>query len=231
MRPIKKMAIRALRPVIVATACGLIAVTGVNRIVEFARATPHVGDILTFAPSSVVPSDNGVRLLVHRQDQFGCVLDLNVLRHSGGSLIVETETETDGGAGNLGVHWAGNRTSADTANCGSDADLIVDRRDLTILALSAGGYGVGPRRMPWLTGDIRCVDQKSSGCDSPCGLAGVFHARTSRHGNRSERSGLTGFRSLTAAIDTFTPGAAEGKFPATPLLGELRIQRGSRSCD
>jgi hypothetical protein len=87
-----------------------------------------------------------------RQDQFGCVLDLSVLRRSGGNLVVETEI--GGNARNFGVHWAGGCTSDNTANCGGNVDLIIDRRDLDILALSAGGYGIGRKRMPLPTGDV-----------------------------------------------------------------------------
>jgi hypothetical protein len=151
MRTINEIAARALRPVVVVAGCGLVVAVAVNRIVELARATPHVGDILAFVPSTIVLGEEDTRLLVHQQDQFGCVLDLNVLRRSGGSLIVETEID---GAKNFRVHWAGERTSADTGNCGSDADLVVDHRELSILALSAGGYGIGPKGMRVFGGDI-----------------------------------------------------------------------------
>ena len=152
MPTIAKKAVRAIAPTIVAAACVLGVLFVVNKIVDLARGTPHVGDILAFVPSTTEPGESGTRLLVHRRNQFGCVLDLNVIRRSGGSLIVETEA--GGGAGNFRVHWAGDRTSAGTENCGIDADLIVDRSDLNILALSAGGYGVAPKPMPVLTGDI-----------------------------------------------------------------------------
>ena len=152
MRSINEMAVRALRPAIIVTACVLVAIIAMHKVTELARATPRVGDILAFVPSPVVPSDEDTNLLVDRQDQFGCVLDLNVLRRSGGSLIVETEIGGD--ARNFRVHWAGSRTSDNTANCGGNADLIIDRRDLDILALSAGGYGVGRKRMPVFTGDV-----------------------------------------------------------------------------
>jgi hypothetical protein len=152
MRSINKIAARALRPMIVVVTCLVIAGGAVIRVVQSVRITPHVGDILAFVPSPVVSADDDARLLVHRQNQFGCVLDLSVLRHSGGSLIVETEI--GGGASNFRVHWAGQRTSADTGNCGSDADLVVDRRELNVLALSAGGYGVGSKRVPIFTGGV-----------------------------------------------------------------------------
>jgi hypothetical protein len=46
------------------------------------------------------------------------------------------------------VHWAGERTAADTGNCGNNADLILDERELDILALGAGGYGAERTRLP-----------------------------------------------------------------------------------
>jgi hypothetical protein len=152
MRSINEMAVRALRPAIVVTACALVAIIALHKITERMRASPRVGDILAFAPSAVAPNGDDTRLLVDRPDRFGCVLDLNVLRRTGGSLIVETEIGGD--ARHFRVHWAGGRTSGDTANCGGTADLIIDRSDLDILALTAGGFGVGPTPMPVFTSDI-----------------------------------------------------------------------------
>ncbi len=153
MRSINERVALALRPAIVVAVCVLVAVIAVNTITQLARTTPHVGDILVFAPSAVVPvGDDDTRLLVHRQDQFGCVLDLNVLRRSGGSLVIETEI--GGNTKNFRVHWAGDRTSGDTGNCGADANLVIDHRDLSILALAAGDYGISHKRIPAFADDI-----------------------------------------------------------------------------
>jgi hypothetical protein len=112
------------------------------------RGGPAVGDIITFDTIHPPPLLNDVRLLVHRPDQFACVLDLNTIRQGGGSLIVEARIPGETRAFHL--HWAGGRTSTDTADCGQTADLIVDHHDVDVLALAAGGYGVGPkpRRAP-----------------------------------------------------------------------------------
>ncbi|MDR3530430.1 MAG: hypothetical protein P4L90_07760 [Rhodopila sp.] len=131
----------AVLPAVVAAAGALAAAMTLKAMTVMARATPHVGDIIAFAASLDVPIDNGTRLLVHRQDRFGCVLDLNILRHSGGSLVVESQIAGDGR--NFRLHWAGERTSADTGNCGGDADLIADHRDLDILAKAAGALDSG----------------------------------------------------------------------------------------
>jgi hypothetical protein len=141
MRTTNNKAARALHNAI-AGAAGVLALALIlTGIVRVAHGSPHVGDIVAFVPSMTAHAGKGTRLLVHRQDQFGCVLDLNVLRQSGGSLIVETQFGA--GASGFRVHWAGVRTSEDPGNCGSDADLIVDHSDLDRLSLSAGGYGVG----------------------------------------------------------------------------------------
>jgi hypothetical protein len=141
---------RILRPALLATAFGVAVLMALNAIVDLAHATPHIGDIVSFSASNQQPGGDAARLIVHRQNQFGCVLDLNILRQSGGSLIVESEIAES--AGSFLVHWAGERTTADTGNCGDNADLILNARDLDILALSAGGYGVdSDRRLVFTT--------------------------------------------------------------------------------
>ena len=152
MRPNNSNATRLVLPAALAAACLLTALTAVNAIAELARATPHVGDIIAFTPSTTVPPVATTRLMVHRPDKFGCVLDLNVLAHSGGSMVVETQTAGD--AISFRVHWAGQRTSTDSGNCGSDTDLIIDHHDLDILALAAGGFGIGYRRIPMVSNQM-----------------------------------------------------------------------------
>jgi hypothetical protein len=149
MRSINEIAARVLRPAIAVTLCVFVAAGLADKITALARAKPHVGDILAFVPARPMAGGDRTRLLVHRPDQFGCVLDLGVLRRSGGSLIVETETGGD--TGDFRVHWAGSRTSSDTANCGNNADLLIDRRDFDILAVTASGYGIDRGRLPQAT--------------------------------------------------------------------------------
>ena len=78
---------------------------------------------------------------MHRSGQFGCVLDLNVLRQVGGSLIVEAKLGT--GQDTWQLHWAGERTSSDTANCGNDAELILNAADVRLL-FAAGRQSPAP---------------------------------------------------------------------------------------
>jgi hypothetical protein len=145
MRPTNGTTAHILLPAIVGLGCVLITLGAVNAIAAMTHLSPHIGDIISFSASATQPAQDGTRLIVHRQDQFGCVLDLNVLRQSGGSLVVESQ---DVMAGGFSVHWAGERTAADGGNCGDSSDLILDRRELDILALGAGGYGTGLKRLP-----------------------------------------------------------------------------------
>jgi len=140
MRTKNDMMVRLLLPAIAGLGGALLALTAVNAIAAMTHMKPHVGDIVSFARSTAQSVEDGVRLIVQRPGQVGCILDVGVLRQSGGSLIVESQiTEI---AGSFRVHWAGQRTSTDTGNCGNNADLILDKRELDILALGAGGYGV-----------------------------------------------------------------------------------------
>jgi hypothetical protein len=146
MTPTKNIMARFLLPAIVILGCVLIALSAVNAIAAMAHIKPHIGDIVAFTPSTDPQDEDGTRLIVHRSTQFGCILDLSVLRRSGGSLVVESQVTEAGDS--FRVHWAGERTSADNANCGRSADLVLDAQELDILALNAGGYGTGPKRLP-----------------------------------------------------------------------------------
>ena len=137
---------RVMGPVLFGAATLVAAAGAINIASLITRNGPRVGDIITFEAASDNPMAQDTRLLVHRHDQFACVLDVNTLKKSGGSLIVEGRTPGETRA--IQLHWAGERTSADTADCGREADLIVDRRDMDILALAAGGYGLGRKSTP-----------------------------------------------------------------------------------
>jgi len=93
------------------------------------------------------PTGDGLRIGVRRADSpLGCTLDLSTLRHTGGSLVIESEAMQTADA--FHVHWAGEYTATDAGDCGGSANLIVKAEDLNMLALSAGGYGVAEKRLP-----------------------------------------------------------------------------------
>ncbi len=143
---------RVAGPLIFGAATLLAAAGAVNIASLIMRNGPGVGDIITFDYARGNPFGNDTRLLVHRPDQFACVLDLNTLKANGGSIIVEARTP--GESRTIQVHWAGSKTSADTGDCGPVADLIVDHHDMDILAVAAGGYGVTRRPPLTLTSSV-----------------------------------------------------------------------------
>jgi hypothetical protein len=130
---------------------GGVALAGALVIAELGQAAPDaasIGDIIAFEPNpgpiatgAVMPSG---RIAVHRPNQFGCILDLNTLRHFGGSLVAEARLASEGQS--YRMHWAGERTAPNGGDCGPNGDLIVERSDLSRLsrlAAAAGGYIVG----------------------------------------------------------------------------------------
>jgi hypothetical protein len=94
-----------------------------------------VGDILVFEAMPHGAEGGEARIVVHRPGQYGCVLDLATIRQGGGSLVVEARLASEGDS--FRVHWAGERTTTDSGNCGSNADLIMSRQDLDSVAMQA----------------------------------------------------------------------------------------------
>jgi hypothetical protein len=127
-------AARAAAAVVALTALSLCAVTAAARM---QRPGLQMGDIVRFGPASAPAADAGRRMLVHRAGQFGCVLDLGVLRRSGGSLVVDGRPE-GAGPDTWRLHWAGERTSIDMADCGQDAELILSAADVRMLVAATG---------------------------------------------------------------------------------------------
>lgn len=150
MIPTNDIMARILIPVIAGLGFMLLVLFAVNAIAGMVHPRAHIGDIVSFTPSEDKGGEDSTRLIVHRSNQFVCVLDLRVLRHVGGSLVVEGQAAE--ATGSFRVHWAGQRTSSDNADCGTQADLILDGQELDILALGAGGYGAGTKRLPVLVG-------------------------------------------------------------------------------
>jgi hypothetical protein len=123
-------------------------ITG-SAIGAYFSGAPKIGHIIAFEPSPDNAIRDASRIELRRPDQPYCIFDLNVVRRLGGSLIVERQL--DGDAADFRVHWAGQRTSDDAADCGGDAVLIAGRQELDRLASSAGGYIVSETPAPLFT--------------------------------------------------------------------------------
>jgi len=118
----------------------LAVVSGVASLArQVAQLGPDVGDIVTFKPDQISRSDSNARLTADRPLQTSCVLDVSVMKRSGGSLVVEQRGAVTDQF--YHAHWAGPRTTEDATNCGSEADLVLSRADMTALALAAVGPG------------------------------------------------------------------------------------------
>nr|WP_294548934.1 hypothetical protein [uncultured Rhodopila sp.] len=141
MKTRNRKARRGWRPALFACAAALAA--GLTLTLASTRdgAMPKVGDIVVFAPGDPHGDDGNIRIAVHRPGLPGCVLDLDAIRQTGGSLVVEARVLRP--VPGFRLHWAGERTSNSAGgDCGNSADLFLGKGDLGSLATAAGGYGL-----------------------------------------------------------------------------------------
>jgi hypothetical protein len=128
----------------------VVVLVGLAGAVEIARSAvnfgPAVGDIVQFDPQSYLPVDMHTQVAAARADASGCVLDIESIHRDGGSLVVEQRYLGDDNA-RYRVHWAGQRSAEGAADCGHDADLMLDDTNLELLAMAAGGWGVVHRHV------------------------------------------------------------------------------------
>jgi hypothetical protein len=133
----------------------VVALVGLAGAVRIARTAvelgPAVGDIVQFEPQGYMPLDTKTQVTAARLDTTGCVLDLAAIHRNGGSLVVEQRYLGDGNP-RYRVHWAGGRSAEGAADCGREADLMLDDTNLDLLAMAAGGWGVGHKHVA--TSDI-----------------------------------------------------------------------------
>jgi hypothetical protein len=111
-------------------------------ILTSAIASPRVGDVLVFKPSTPVGTNETVAatLTVQAGGQ-GRQCDLNpaVMAQGGGSIVVENQSVA--GKHYL-VHWAGTHTAIGPQDCGRSADLSLSAFALQSLISSLGGRGL-----------------------------------------------------------------------------------------
>ena len=119
----------------------LLSVSSVLGMVNRSEFGPHVGDIISFAPAPDAPSDVSARIMVARAGGGACSLDFGLIQQGGGSLVIEARRPDL--AQPYQAHWAGPGDS----DCGRSADLLVSDSDMSLLAIAAGGYGVGGKRL------------------------------------------------------------------------------------
>src|SRR4051794_8732471 len=130
---------------VVMALAGMVGTVGLLR--QVGEIGPEVGDIVSFDPLEAQSRDARARIAATAADRPGvaCVLDVRAMHAAGGSVVIEArQPQVPAG---YRVHWAGARSSDDATDCGGSADLLLDREDVEILAMAAGGYGVAAKKL------------------------------------------------------------------------------------
>jgi len=129
-----------LTAALLAIAASLTGVAGAVKLVQIAANwAPGVGDMISFDPRAVMSEDLQQQTVLARNAERECVLDLDTLHKTGGSLVIEARVP--GNSLPYQVHWAGKQSSSDQYDCGTSADLTLDSANLDMLAMAAGGWG------------------------------------------------------------------------------------------
>ena len=126
--------------IVVVIAVNLLLTAGLLRLAD--RMAPQTGDIIAF-PATRVPSVSTASFAARRaiaSESTSCILDVQTMQKSGGSLVVETSQFEPSRV--FRVHWAGVRTSRDGDDCGDSADLLLNSNQISALIFAAGGTGV-----------------------------------------------------------------------------------------
>lgn len=131
----------ALLGLVAVALAGLVGTIGLVNQAD--QLGPNVGDIVAFDPLDQMSHDMRARIAAIPADDrpgVACALDVRVMHANGGSIVVEARKP--GSSFGYRVHWSGEHSSNDAADCGATADLWVGLDDLETLAIAAGGYGV-----------------------------------------------------------------------------------------
>ena len=119
------------------------SLTGVAGAVKLAQTAvnwaPGVGDMISFDPRAAMSDDLQRQTVLARNAERECMLDLDTLHKTGGSLVIEARMP--GNPPRYQVRWAGTQSSPDQYDCGASAELTLDSANLDTLAMAAGGWG------------------------------------------------------------------------------------------
>jgi hypothetical protein len=153
-RPPRQSAETSLGTVILTLiAAALLTVTaGLAAMFELEQFGPAVGGIIVFKPDTAAAERWSVNAAIVDAQRIGlsgetdgrhCVLAPNVMTTRGGSLVVEARRLSRPPV--YRVHWAGGHTDGVPGDCGTAADLVLERTELMRLANVAGGFNSGLR--------------------------------------------------------------------------------------
>lgn len=130
----------------------LTVTTGFWVMTELEQYGPAVGGIIVFKPDTaptekwsisaaiIGPSVEGIP---NGSNARACLLTPEVMAKDGGSLVIEARRLTRPPV--FRVHWSGGHTAAAASDCGTTADLVLERTELMRLANVAGGFSSGLR--------------------------------------------------------------------------------------
>jgi hypothetical protein len=130
----------------------LLTVTaGLWAMQELEQFGPAVGGIIVFKPDAAATERWSVAAALVEQVGNGvpsatarhCILSPGVMADRGGSLVIEARRLSRPPV--FSVHWAGGHTGTGAADCGTIADLVLERTELMRLANVAGGFSSGLR--------------------------------------------------------------------------------------
>ena len=137
-----------LSAALLAVVVSLTGLAGAVKIAQTAVALgPSVGDVIRFDPNGRMPVDISTQIDARRVNASGCVLDMDTIHQTGGSLVIEERLPGAPDTPRYRVHWAGSRTAAGDRNCGRQADLMLDDSNLDVLAMAAGGWGASHKHI------------------------------------------------------------------------------------
>jgi hypothetical protein len=153
-RPLRQNAEPALGTVILTLVAGalLTVTTGLAAMVELEQFGPSVGGVIVFKPDTAATERWSVNAALVEAVRVGlpgdvngrhCVLSPGVMAVHGGSLVVEARRLSRPPV--YRVHWAGGHTDGTAGDCGTAADLVLERTELMRLANVAGGFNTGLR--------------------------------------------------------------------------------------
>ena len=130
----------------------LTVTTGLAAMMELEQFGPAVGGVIVFRPDTTATERWSVSATVAEPMRAGlpdddvgrrCVLSPSVMAVHGGSLVIEARRMSRPPV--FRVHWSGGRTDGGPDDCGTSADLVLERTELMRLANVAGGFSSGLR--------------------------------------------------------------------------------------
>ena len=129
----------------------LTVTTGLWVMVQLEQFGPSVGGIIVFKPDSTATERWSVEATMADTDAGlpmadqgrRCTLSPSVMAAQGGSMVIEARRMSRPPL--FRVHWIGGHTDMAARDCGTTADIVLERTDLVRLANVAGGLSNGLR--------------------------------------------------------------------------------------